>query len=658
MSFVNFFSGNLSSDFITLDDHQLACHGYEVTKAVDQNSWTEVLRLAASFLYAIQNGAKLIYLTDERLILPPTAELKTNNDNLRLIYPYNSSCSKDCMLYNPLIHFGQPIEPYGWIRDYGSHDSAGRYYVLNKTYPGVKHFIVSNNLDTKAPSDSRYGVDTVAPPVVLSPRLYSPFLFTNTLFSYETFWGLFIGRLKYTESTQILSSYWIQTLMKYINADVTFDSMAESKPHEFRKIKDIVNERQFGKYMRVLSSWKCKYNRLDNCVGHLSQHLLSFENSYHTENDSTMLSLWLKDLVKVGYKFPEIVQRNTVELANNSLSDILLFHPSEIRFKSESSLPLANISRLKSTLRQVCGDSLPKYNFTYKLNATFKPMFPKLLMILTFNLKHLRVLPLLEIIYKVQFPNVIVCANGDDDRELANEWRYSLYSTKTYRYMNTTNSPECISRVLKLGYKVTGIIHIQDDIVFNYWNVINWDWNKIWSLPIVQTLDLYSADSFKRDPYVWWYPADSIIGAAEVLHLLKISTENETVRHKCYKNLMQLHGAIYKYSYALCDIFYIPARLASSFAEIVGEFANRDVWLEMAVPNTLNCVERLKEHVGIPQAQILNANNQSWMAFQRYVEYLSKPYYHPFKLEPLLYGKIDRRNMFCKEVVKQAMKFW
>ncbi|CAM1323524.1 Uncharacterised protein g8415 [Pycnogonum litorale] len=647
-----------SLDVIILADYQLSLCQYEITRNLNLKYWTETLRLAAAFLFVIQNGAELFYLTDDRLFLPPSSEFETDQDDLRLIYPYNSSCVNHSLLYNPLIHFGQPVEPYGWIRNCGKYDYAGHYYVLNKTYPGVKHFIVNNNINTKVSSDSRYGVDTVAPPVVLSPGLYTPFLFTNTFFSYETFWGLFTGRFKNTKPTQILSSYWMQTLIKYVNADVMFDTMKGSKPNKIRNVSNNIDEIKFGNYLNAMTLWKCQHKQLVNCIKDLSKHLLIFDNLYHDGDDSSWLSLWLKDLIKVGYRFPNIVKRRSVDLINKGSSDILLFHPSEIRFKSESSLPLANITRLIATLREVCGDDLSGYNFESKLSSTFKPMFPNLLMIITFNLKHIQVIPLLEIIYKVQFPNVIICANGEDNREIANERRYSFYSTKNYSFVNVTNSPECISRVLKLGYKVSGIIHIQDDIVFNYWNVMKWNWTKLWSLPISQTLNLFSPNNFKRHEDLWWYPADSFVGVVEVLHLLKTSTNNGTTRNRCRKNLIKLHGATYKYSYGLCDIFYIPVRLAPSFSEIVGEFANRDVWLEIAIPNTLSCIEPRKEHVTLPIGQVPNANRQAWNAYKRYVKYLSKSYYHPFKLQPLLHDDIDRRNVFCKNVVKQIIKFW
>ena len=76
--------------------------------------------------------------------------------------------------------------------------------------------------------------DPTTPPLVLPKGTYSPYNSQNTLFHYNSFWGLYLPTTVHLRVTDIWRSYWVQKVLTLIKGTVGFYSpvmFQDRSPH-------------------------------------------------------------------------------------------------------------------------------------------------------------------------------------------------------------------------------------------------------------------------------------------------------------------------------------------------------------------------------------------------------------------------------------------
>ncbi|KAG1686708.1 putative glycosyltransferase STELLO2 [Nymphon striatum] len=597
-----------------------------------------------------RSGAQWIYTADHHSV--------PNTDSFLLDPLHEKLMTTELQSFNALKHFGQEdLNPFGFVNL--SSSSQKNLYYLVKTKPVIQHVIVNHNLETEDAKKKDYAIDLFAPPVVLHPGTSSPFRIQRTIFHYNAFWGL----LGLNQSTgDVLQSYWIETLLKYTDSEVMFITQDEFSTTTKYLTNFPMNPSRpnLKEFVGLMKDWQCTEELFSSCLTKFSKDFqnLGLHETFIPCNEH-LLKAWIEDLQTLIYKFPKFVSNRTIK-SNNS-SDIVTFSPVFKTFNHSKSLKIA--SRIENSIKTICSNNT--YNFSIpEVLKNAKPMFEDILLLIAFNNQHTKIIPLLEIMYRTAFPNMLICGNGVTDRKLAEEYDLPFYATDGFPYKKTSNIPKCIIGAMKMGYKVRGYFNIHDDVLLNFWHFLKFNKTKIWYLPG----DYYVVDAMRlkhiHKKYFtltngeapgFFKPVASHIQAVEALMAVKNSIGG-TVLSTCHKNLIKLTKKDYRYINGQSDIFYIPSRLEDKYIDLMGLFAYKEIWFEISVPTVTRCLEHPSEHETIPFGHIYGASKLKWNGHLKYPERINRPYFHPFKLEPALKGDEKRRDMFCGTVIPQIFK--
>lgn len=177
-----------------------------------------------------------------------------------------------------------------------------------------------------------------------------------------------------------------------------------------------------------------------------------------------------------------------------------------------------------------------------------------------------------------------------------------------------------------------GYLLVQDDCWMNFWNFARLDKDKVWFSPGVNPVALETPASF------WWYWWGKDCGKnASTIALKKVPQK--------YLDRLNANIGPDKVGTVFSDFIYIPGRLREAYLEVSPCFGSPPVFLEIAIPTIMLCIEDMNEW------EILNINwgnnfPQSYAAHYDWV--------HPVKFSNLGYRKIIKRivGKWSKENLK------
>ena len=199
------------------------------------NSYT---RKNLGYLYAIQNGAKYIYDTDD-----DNAPLVDINEYFNfdmydhgLIFEknYKNENNNEIQILNPYAHFGQPlIWPRGHpLTQIQQTNESFKYVCGRRKTSWVQQGVVNGDPDvdaifrlTKSHKFKRIDIqfDPISPSIQYPRGTMAPYNAQNTFFHYEAFWSLYLPKTVSVRVTDIWRSYWAQRLMWLLNGTITFN---------------------------------------------------------------------------------------------------------------------------------------------------------------------------------------------------------------------------------------------------------------------------------------------------------------------------------------------------------------------------------------------------------------------------------------------------
>ncbi|CAM1302429.1 Uncharacterised protein g3269 [Pycnogonum litorale] len=612
-----------------------------------------------AYLYAIKGGAKYIFEASV------TAELNITSINMEARQQALTKLNYEN--FNVLTHYGQTsCLPRGFYKMLGNLQPdpiLWTSYRLKYSNTFINHHVIENNLDVYSNDKcKREIIDLNAPPFVLEQGTASPFGASNTLIHYEAFWSLLLQPCLDIDMQDIARSYWTQYLLWLIDGNIMFTGTKSLQAIKAQKYKyDLASENKLKKFQISLRQFKCHINNsFEDCVIQLSVHLTS--SKICASENELLIRNWINDLKSLGYQFPERKYVST-QFREDSMRPIMFF-PKKLNLDGQngSSFTVPNKNELIAKLNSTC------FNYTYtfqnKSLKDFKPMFSNVLLIIMFLHSESISIPLETLMYKVHFPNMIVCGLNQAGLQSAASAKVSYFPARMYPFYSTASVPDCLINVMRMNYNVDGYLMIHDDVMLNFWHFDKFNKQKVWYLGgdhyFIDAIDLRGADPNKNmstggNPPWFFHPEESRLSAINALTALKDSSVG-SAKYTCHRNLLKQVGFPYRYINGQSDILYVPQRLRRDFIEIMTEFSDRDVWFEIAVTTVMRCIEHPNKHEKIPFGHIYGSSELKFNGYKQYKSRLHLPYYHPFKLDPILRNDAARKEVFCSQVVNETLK--
>ena len=287
---------------------------YKTFTTTPFNSYT---RKNIGYLFAIQNGAKYIYDTDD------DNEPLVNLTEYFNINKYDYGMIMDCKspkVINPYAHFGQPlIWPRGYPLNEIQKNHYNNYICGQRKTSVVQQGVVNGDPDvdaifrlTKSMNYKRINItfDETSPSIQYPTYKLAPYNSQNTFFHYEAFWSLYLPFTVTFRLTDIWRSYWAQRLMWLLNDTITYNG---PNAFQFRNshsyLKDFESEKAMysktEKLIDFLFKWNCTKKGFYECVIELS-HEMAVEKFWKMEEVDGIKN-WLHDLNKIGYQEPKII---------------------------------------------------------------------------------------------------------------------------------------------------------------------------------------------------------------------------------------------------------------------------------------------------------------------------------------------------------------
>jgi len=298
---------------------------------VDLTPWKHFGRKNIGFLYAIAHGAKVIYDTDD------DNRIKTENipicgvapgGKLPEMTPVNvSRPSGDVAnhhLFNPYPQFNPTCGhiwprglPLDFVRGKGIENWTLSTYQLERP-PAVQQYVADEDPDVDAifrltrnlpchfeglPKDAPNAM------LVVPQNVFVPYNAQATVHLYDAFWGLLLPVTVHGRVSDIWRSYLTQKLLwdigqvlAFTNAHVVHDRVA----HDY--LKDFHSEQDLYLKSTALVAFLAKWvSDAPTLVERLEQLWAAlYQRGFVEIGDLQLAQAWIRDLLALGYKFPEI----------------------------------------------------------------------------------------------------------------------------------------------------------------------------------------------------------------------------------------------------------------------------------------------------------------------------------------------------------------
>ena len=188
-----------------------------------------------------------------------------------------------------------------------------------------------------------------------------------------------------------------------------------------------------------------------------------------------------------------------------------------------------------------------------------------------------------------------------------------------------------------------GYLYSNDDIILNWWNVIQWDKSKIWTGGVIIYKYAHVFDELVLPTWYCWKAERTAYVcqvAFEKVVLLGSTKEGSRLKIPSYIKRYYVNTGNRKLCIASrSDLFYIPKEYAEAYERISQIYEDNNVFLEAGVPGIL--IFLLNKTIQY---------NLNRMYFESFYETYSfnLTFSHPFKFE----GKMKAANWnFFKKVV-------
>jgi len=275
--------------------------GYEIAKMLP---WNHYSRKNIGYLYAIQNGAKIIYETDDDNE-PLTSVLKPCSSKRKLP---SILCEEAC--FNVYAYFGRPdVWPRGFPLEKIASCSNYKLTSPSRCNIGVEQGIVNESPDVDAifrltqDKNIEFRKRT---PCYLPKGIFCPFNSQNTFFHWKAFFTMYLPSSVTMRVSDIWRGYFSQRLLWDFNQQLIFSGPnAVQKRNVHNIFNDFLQEQDLylksSKLISFLKDWQ-NSSPLDplQAMIDLTQELV--KEGFLTSHELSLVEAWVNDLTRIGYK--------------------------------------------------------------------------------------------------------------------------------------------------------------------------------------------------------------------------------------------------------------------------------------------------------------------------------------------------------------------
>jgi len=538
----------------------------------------------------LQQGADIIRVvlqTDDLASRRLLSHLPLDKDFLWTLvsYPLNST-----QQFNAFTHFGCA----------SSTANVSQVYSHCKVSPGIVAPVILQVSNT-VPQILK--CDETSPLATMGSGLYTDFHISEAIFMRSAFWAL---PLFCTAAVRHRTewSYIVQWFLWHTGQGLTL-----YLPDNYKHYVNVSSSPV--RLINFLSQNECS-STVDNCIISLLRRLLA--SNVITSQFLKTIANWMRDLKQVKYVFPTVKRQFGVNCSSPvTWSPVLTSAISEKRFDS-----VANVAYSMELQKQLCETHHAKHNwadFGVMVNLTHPwHQFRHLLLVITFNKPHYEVIPYLELLYRSVYPHILYCGPTPLDMNsipALSGYRISFISYTEWPVHRSPGSMnyQCAVQAVRMNFNVKGFLFVSDDLLLLPVPLSRLSEDRVWFVPRseIRIGDLDTVRECRlgmcdfHPHWDWWMTYKT--ATIETLEKMAQLARSSTLFYHCLTRLRQRNGigrSQTRVNGAYSDIFHIPSRLAHQFADVAEVFADFGVFLEIAVPTVLQCLEPLENFQPLP----------------------------------------------------------
>lgn len=558
---------------------------------------------------------------------------------------YNATTS-----FNSAAHFGC-----------SNYKRSSHYFLCSPTNLSIMTPALTIHTSSPSKEDlSKLRCDVTSPAVTLAVGTFvDEISFYGSVFMRNAFWAIPV----YDSGNSIADISWgyaAQWLLGRAGGRLT---IYWNGPQKFT-----VADRNF-QVDEFLSKLECKDgDRFLVCVKSVIQTFAPLKAAFDHR-----ISYWLEELENVGYQFPNSAATDS----KLKCADPVIFQP--VNFVApvlertrygQIYYPITNVNKSRELLIKTCF----KYDPVSWLDSDDYPVqltrpwfqFSDILLVITFNEAHYEVIPYLELLYRSFFPTILYCGPLAPDYDARPELRGYRFSFATYVSSPVGQVPgafsyECAVKAMRMHYAITGYLVVSDDVLLLPYPLTLLSPHLVWFLPQIEVrvgdlktlreCRLGMCDFYPH--WEWW--RDYRQATTNLLDEIDRRQFDSPLIHHCRSELLRLNGAsaggALRPNGAYSDVYYVPTRVARDFVRLAHMSLDHGVFVEIAVPTALRCLELPEEIRPLPGLQIWDiSRDEPWRYFSR--KHLhGKTYFHPTKWSLLVNDSQAHVSLFCDKVL-------
>ncbi|KAG6557230.1 hypothetical protein Mapa_001157 [Marchantia paleacea] len=547
--------------FLSLD--QQAQLGYRINRFLPYNSY---IRKNIGYLFAIQHGAKKIYDADEKASLlhddlAKVFDVQLSGAGSRREAVLQYRYLENRKVVNPFIHFGQrsvwprglPLESISEISPeiWYAEVNGGRQYIqqsLANGLPDVDSIFYYTRKSQAVAFDIQF--DSFAPPVTLPQGYMAPVNALNTLFHPSAFWALLLPVSVGSKTADIVRGYWGQRLLWEVGGMLGVYPPAIRRkdtlnPILFEQEKDL--HAKVDKLVSFLLRWRSDKSSLFQKILHLSHSMT--EEGMWTIQDLHLTTAWVQDLVSVGYNEPRVLSH---ELERNRTSWSNLGHQQFLPHTfSAPYLGVEDLSGMASSM----ADLTRWRHFWGNIVLVLECLGPSDHTVFGWRMFYARL-----------FKHVVI-VGPEENLDLGVEkvtWQsYNSFAGIFDRYPNAD-----------------GFLMIKDDVVLNYWNLLNANKKKLWNVHKVPVA--WQSIGF-NDTGTEWFHTD--VTKQSVQKAIKSMPPKF---RQSYRKVRDDGHFVMSPS----DLYYVPQSYVNDFITLITPINNAQLRPEVAIPLIFQAMDK------------------------------------------------------------------
>ena len=306
----------------------------------------------------------------------------------------------------------------------------------------------------------------------------------------------------------------------------------------------------------------------------------------------------------------------------------------------------------------------------YRQSPFSKNCFAKLkklksvVLAVNYNFPHYKSTHLIRSFYQQIFGQVMFCGDKNDTTQNLFEAPFN-FNRKGYQgYM-------CLNLAMQLYPNFEGYFYTNDDVILNWWQIIDLDLTKIWLGAQFLPYKKYSHYIFGKMPsnpsWHWWRDVkadENCVQAFQKTELFAKTKEGLSVRMDEYmKNYFKISQGNKMCFVSWSDVFYVPKQFRNAYIALSKIWGDQSAFLETAVPTMLvffmNTTARNYLQLDGDYYVSKTGYSNDYLEGKSFYEYYDfhKMFVHPFKFDRLSMGRANV-NFFNTVVKRHSELFY